>query len=249
MAIELEPAYVVAGFSSIIGITIATILGVKIILKYFQFKRRIFVFVGLTAILICEPWWPSAFGFLAIMLTGQNLNVETYLILGVVFLPILALCWLTAFTDLLYHDKQKLILEIFAIYGVIFEIVFFALLFINTSLIGDLRGYYNPNYGLFVRIYQYSLMSFLGITFMLFARESLKSENPEIKLKGKLILAAIITFISGASIEIFTLPGFPKLISVVFVIIARLIMILTAIEFYGALVLPEWMKKVLLKSK
>lgn len=249
MVIELEAAYIVAGFSSIIGITIATILGVKIILKYFQFKRRIFIFVGLTAILICEPWWPSAFGFLTIMLTGQNLTVETYLILGVVLLPILALCWLIAFTDLLYHDRQKLILTIFAVYGIIFEIIFFSLLFTNSALIGDLSGYFDPNYGLFVRSYQYSLMSFLGITFILFARESLKSENPEVKLKGKLILAAIITFVTGSSIEIFSLPGFPNVISVVFVIIARSIMILTAIEFYGALVLPEWMKKILLKSK
>ncbi len=249
MAIQLEIAYILGGIFSLIGVGIATFLGIKICLKYSQYKKRVFILVGLTAILICEPWWPSLVGFLGILITGENIPSVAYLIIGVFLLPLLAIIWLTAFTDLLFHEKQKIILLFFTIYGIMFELIFFILLYSNPILIGDIRGYFDPNYGLFVRIYQYSLMAFLGITFILFARESLRSENPETKLKGKLFLAAIITFVIGSGLEIIALPGFPSIMSTIFVIIARSIMILTSIEFYGALILPEWMKVVLLKSK
>ena len=247
MAIILEPAYVLSGLFSLIGLCIAIGLGLQIISKYFKYKKRVFLLVGLTAILISEPWWPSAIGFLVILTTGQNLTTETYLILGVVLIPLLVLVWLTAFTDLLFNKYQKIILGIYGIYGIIFEIVFFSLLFINPLLIGTLSGYFDPSYGSFVRIYQYSLMGTLGITFILFALESLKSDNPELKLKGKLLIMAIFTFILGGTLDIIGLINFPDPTSVMIVVIARIIMILTSIEFYGAMILPEWMKKLFLK--
>ncbi len=249
MAIILELEYILIGIFTLFGVVSASFLGGKIALKYLKVKKRDFLLLGFTVILICEPWWPATIGFLWIMITGQNLPLEVYLVLGIVLLPLLALIWLTAFTDLIFKEYQKKILNIFAIYGIAFELALFSLLYVNTSLIGDLSGYYDPNYGPFVRIYQYSLMGFLGITFILFARECRRSENPDTKLKGSFIFAAITTFVLGSTLDIIAQALYPNPNFVVLVLIARSIMILTALEFYGAMILPKWIKKLISKSK
>ena len=234
MAIELEPPYILSGTLSLIFIVFAIVIGLRIVSKYFEHKRRELLFVGLTALLISEPWWPSAFGFLNILITGEVLPDQIYFLMGVSLLPMLVLFWLTAFTDLLYKEKQKIILIAFAIYGALFEIFFLSFLVINPSIIGSISGYFDPNYGLFVRVYEISLLGVILITGVLFAHKSLKSDDPEIQLKGKFILVAIFSFIFGGALDIVALLEFPSPTSILLVVIARLILISCAVEFYIA---------------
>jgi len=218
----------------------------KVVKKYFEHKRRELLFVGLTAILITEPWWPSAFGFLAILITGTALPDVILLLLGVFLIPMLCLFWLTAFTDLLFKEYQRKILKGFIIYGTIFEVILIMSLIFDPKLIGTISGYFDPNYGLFVRAYEISLLGVILITGTLFARESMKSDIPEIKLKGKFILIAIYSFIIGGALDIIALVNFPSLTSIILMVTARAILLTCAIEFYIGLIMPERVKKLLL---
>ena len=91
------------------------------------------------------------------------------------------------------------------------------------------------------------------ITGVIFAQKSVKVENREIKLKGnKLLRGAFITFTVAAVLDsllgtIFEDPTDPLLaVTVVFV---RILLIVSALEFYGGFLLPRWMKEIFLKSE
>lgn len=150
---------------------------------------------------------------------------------------------MVAFTDLLYRDKKKIILLIIGITGIIFEIALFTLLLIDQDLVGTVSSPVDAEYEFVVTSYQIFLVLLVLVSGILFARESLKSDTPEIKLKGKLLLAAFLSFVIGSILEI--LSG----LSIVLLIIARLLLITSSIEFYGGFILPPWMEKLFVRNK
>ena len=80
------------------------------------------------------------------------------------------------------------------------------------------------------------------ITGFLFVRESLKSENPEIRLKGKFILIAFLFYTMGTLIDV--IIDIPTEITIV---LARTIMIVAIFMFYIGFTMPNWVKKRFLK--
>jgi hypothetical protein len=159
-----------------------------------------------------------------------------------VLVPLAIALWLLAFTDFLFTEQRKLILFIFSIIGVIFEITFFTLLFINPDLIGILNPPVDVSYNFFIMIFLLIFILIVVISGFSFARLSLKSKDPEVKLKGKLLVIAYIAFFVGALLDSsIRLNEFG-------LIIVRLILIASAIFWYGGFLLPKWMKKFFLKQ-
>ncbi len=218
-------------------------VGIIIILNYFKYKRREFLFVGLTWIFLVSPWYAAGISFVMFLLTGKGLTPEAYFIIGNVFVPVALVCWLIAFTDLTYKKNQKLIVSIYIIHGTLYLIVFFYFLYTDHSLIGQLKGYTDVQYGPLVISYYLFADATALITGIIFARKAISSENPELQLKGKLILAALISFVVGSALDA-ALPHifltFP---------IYRTLEILSAILFYWGFILPNWIKKRLLKEE
>ena len=175
-------------------------------------------------------------------MTGKGLPLEFKLFIGVFFIAFTVLFWLTAFTDLLYKEKQKIILIIFGIIGIIFEVIILLFLFTDPSFIGKEVGHVDEDYSLFVNVYVIGIMIITIITGTLFARASLKLGTPEMKLRGISLLIAFNSFVVGVVFDMFS-P-----LSVIILIFARLILISSALEFYCGFVLPEWLKKILIKE-
>ena len=240
---ELTPLELINGIFSIIFVSISIILGLTIASKYFKYKQKTLLLVGFTWIGLTSIWYSSSLSVLLILTTGAGIEDNLYMFLGNAILPITSFIWMVAFTDLLYKEKQKLILLIFGIYSAAFEIYYLYFLFTNPTMLGEVLSPVDATYGLIVTAYQISMIILVLITGTLFGRSSLKSDNPEIKLKGKLLLFAIYFFIIGAVLEIFSH------ISIIILIVGRLILISSAFEFYGGFILPNWMKKLLLKEK
>jgi hypothetical protein len=90
----------------------------------------------------------------------------------------------------------------------------------------------------------------LLVTGTLFARRSLRSDNEEVKLKGKLLLAAFLSFSIGAILDsmIGGILGDNDPLLPIMVVIVRIILISSAIEFYGGFILPKWLKDLFLKQ-
>jgi len=243
----LSPLQTLNGTLTLIYVIISTVIGLKIASKYLKYKRREFVLVGLTWIILMEIYWSSAFSFVAALITGTGFDPRLYFTIGNLLVPIGLFMWLMAFTDFMYRKSQKVILSIAAITGAIYYIVFFYFIFTDVSVIGKIYSPVDAEYRGFALLYLISVLLIFLITGIMFALESLKSENSEIRLKGKFLLIAVISFAVGTGLDGLKPFLFESYLEIVLVI-TRIILLSCAIEFYLGFNPPHWLKKILLKE-
>jgi len=241
----LGPTDFLNGISSLIYVAVTILVGLTILSKYFKLDKRAFLFVGLTWIGMSEPWIPSGVSFIWNLIFQEGLPFVAYVIIGNVFAPVTIFLWMFAVTDLLYKKKQKLILAIYASIGVAFEIVFFSLLFINQDWIGVWGEgseiiHIDIQYRAFMMVFLLWIVATFLITGIIFARNSLQSNVPEVNLKGKFLMIAFLTWCIGAILDssiplnLLTLP------------ITRILLVSSALFFYIGYILPPGIKDLIL---
>ncbi|MBD3341926.1 MAG: hypothetical protein GF353_22680 [Candidatus Lokiarchaeota archaeon] len=186
------------------------------------------------------PWIPDAINLILILFFQTMLSEIVYFVIVLATLPVPLFCWLFAFTDFRFKEGQKIILIVYLLAAIAFEVVFFLLLFQNVRLIGRFLGPFQPEYTLFIQVYLFAIIAVFFITGVLFFIQSMTSESRQVKLRGKLILVAFFLFTTGAIFEVIV-PFIP-----IFVVITRLILILSSFSFYMGYILPEWTKKIFL---
>jgi hypothetical protein len=250
----LELVDILQGSFSLIFVIISIVLGITILLKYFDQKNRLYLLVGISWIGVANPWIPDSISFLMNITVQQSLPVGLYFIIGNCFLPIALLTWFTAFTDMIKKDSQKRVLIITAILSILFEVVFFTLFFIDIDLIGVINPLrpFTVEFDIFITVFLICVIFAMMISGVIFAQRSIKVEDREVRLKGKLLRAAFITFTVGAILDsllgtIFEDPADPFL--AVMVVVVRILLIISAIEFYGGFLLPRWMKDIFMKKE
>lgn len=248
--LELELVDILQGSFSLIFVIISLIIGITILSKYFTHKSRLYVLVGISWIGISFPWIPDSISFIMNIFFQRSLPTALYFIIGNVFIPIALLAWIVAYTDMVNKEKQKMAVFLTSIFSIIFEITFFTLFFIDLDLIGVPIRPFTVDFGIFITIYLVIIILFMLITGVIFAQKSVKSEDRDIRLKGKLLRAAFITFTVAAVLDaslgmIFEDPTDPLLS--IMVVIIRIMLIISALEFYGGFLLPRWMKEVFTK--
>jgi len=133
MALEFMDFY--NGLTGTIFVLISIFVAIKLISKYFEHKKRGLLFAGLTWLIICETYWPVAISFILVILTNSSLTDLQYFFIGAFLIPLGLLSWLVVFTDLVYKSKQKVILSLVMITGIVWEIFYMFFLFTNPSLI------------------------------------------------------------------------------------------------------------------
>lgn len=252
MALELVD--ILQGSFSLVFVLISLIIGITILTKYFEHKNRLLILVGIAWIGVANPWMPDSISFLMNLIVDQSLPVELYFIIGNCFIPIALLTWLIAYTDMIRQKAQKKVIAVTVILSIIFEIVFFTLFFIDIDLIGviSLSRPFTVEFGIFITIYLMVVILVMLVTGVIFAQKSVKSEDREIRLKGKLLRAAFITFTVAAVFDsllgtIFEDPTDPLLS--IMVVVVRILLIFSALEFYGGFLLPRWMKEIFMKKE
>ena len=237
----LYPFDIINGIIGLCAIIISFYVALRIFLKGFEYRNRNFILVGITGFLMSEPWWHSILSFLLEISFGFRLPGEIGNIIGIVFQPIGIFTWLFAFTDLVYKKQQKIILALFLVYSIIFEIAFFIVFTNDPSLNGTFYGIHS---GIIPTGFMFSFLIIILVSGILFARESIKADDPEIKMKGRLIQFAIISYCIAAVLD----AGVIMFRFTPFLLISnRIVLILSAVAFYGGFLLPDWMKKILIK--
>lgn len=251
MALELVD--ILQGTFSLVFVLISLILGITILTKYFKYKKRLYVLVGISWIGVANPWFPDSISFIMNLLYNESLPVEWYFIIGNVFIPIALLTWLIAYTDMINKKKQKLTVTLTIIFSIIFEILFFYLFFTDITLIGEISPSrpFTVDFGLFITIYLMLVILVMLITGINFARRSVRSEDKVIRVKGKLLRAAFITFTIAAILDslLGTLFEPTDPILAIMVVVTRILLITSALEFYGGFILPHWMEAIFVKNK
>ena len=155
-------------------------------------------------------------------------------------------------------EKQKIAVVLILIFSIVFEGLFFYYFFMDINLIGEINPLrpFSADLGYFLAILLLISFLILFVTGFSFARKSIKSENKEVRLKGKLLQFAFIAFTIAALLEkvarsILVGTVFPDptiLLLSVMLVIVRVLLILSAIAFYGGFLLPRWMKEIFLQQ-
>ena len=240
----LTPLESIQGIFTLLNVAISIILGASITLKYFKYKKRELLLVGITWMFLASPYWPDAINYLMIITTGNELSDALYLLLATVFLAPLHVIWIIAFTDFLYKSKQKVIVLIFLIESVIYEIVLISVFLIDYNLIGTKTGPFIASFADFISIYFIISILLIFFTGLLFAKESMKSQNKEIKLKGIFLMLAFSFFAVGGIIDIV----FADSPSEITIVLARILVIIASFMFYIGFTLPKLIKKIFIKE-
>jgi hypothetical protein len=228
---QITVELVINGLFSIFLIIVFVIVGLKILLKYREYKEKIFFLTGIAWIGISEPWWPSAIGFLMVLFTGNGPSLEVYLILNNMFLPIFLFLWLMAVTEMMQTKRRVPLLLVYLLIAIILESLMIYYLITDVSKLAVMVSPVDINFGLITILHiAFNLIIFM-ISGILFSLKTLNLDDPENKLRGKFLLIAFILFLIGAILEIvITLP--PN----------RIIILLSAIIFYIGFMMPEAIK-------
>jgi hypothetical protein len=183
MALELTEF--LQGSFNVIFVLISIAVGLKILSRYFRYKKIHFILVGIIWIGISTPWLHGAITFIIYFFDPLLIETAEFItirfIIGYTSIPIITTLWFVVFTDLI-----------------------FIFLFTNQyDLIGYFSGPFTAVYRPFTR---FSLLFFLGsslVSFLIFAASSLKSKTPEIRLKGKFLIIAFLTYTACAVLDSF----------------------------------------------
>ncbi|MFX1239308.1 MAG: hypothetical protein ACFFAS_12505 [Promethearchaeota archaeon] len=215
------------------------LLGILMFQKYYQYKDKQLLLVGVTWIFLTTPWWGDAITFVYYIATSEVLPDPIYFFLANAFIAPIFYTWPKTIGELVIEDKPRLkkaIRSILMLWAIIFEIAFVSIFFIDPNLIGLRKDYYIADWAWFVSTFILSGSLLLTITGMVFSYKAITSEKPTIQLKGIFLMDAFLVFSVATFLEVL-LDVMP------IVIIARILGISAALCFYIGFVLPKFIRK------
>jgi len=239
----ITPLEILNGTLSLVCVIVSIIVGLTIISRYLKYKQVNLILVGITWIGVFSPWWPSTISFLVALITGTGLTPTMYFFIGFFASPLVITVWIVAFTSFKFKKQQKVIVGIYLIIGIAFEIYLLFTLFVanDPAQIGTLTGVCDTTYRGIAMYFSIFIVITMLVTGVLFGLASRKSENPEIRLKGMFLIIAFVSWVIGALLDA-ALP-----LDFISLTIARIILISSALEFYCGFLLPNIVKKIFLK--
>lgn len=232
------------GFFTLIFVTMHSIVGLWIIIKYFEHKQKVLLQIGIGWIGASTVWMGVAVDFIFILLYDAPTPIEVHLLIIGGVLPFTQLAWVAAITALMPIERstRRTILIIGAIVAVIFCPIYIYITFTNPSIWGEKITPIQVKLSFYNQIhYAIEILVFI-LPGLWFSRESLKSDKPDIKLKGKFFLFTFLVSILMTLLELLSS-------TVLIYLIARIIAVFVSISFYIGFILPNWAKKIFLKKE
>ncbi|MFX1275283.1 MAG: hypothetical protein ACFFBP_18685 [Promethearchaeota archaeon] len=245
----LGPEEFIEGLFSLLYVFSTTSVGILLISRYFKYKEKSFIFIGLSVAGISCPWWPSSVSFLSHALFEYKIPDQVFFFIGNAFIPLFLFSWIIGMNILLFDGKNKIFVISYAILLSVMEIVFLLILFVAPPnlillLIGSLdEKNLNAEYEGFIFVLLIIIVITIFTTGLLMSRKLMKANKPVIQLRGKLMLIGFIIWSVAATIDT-RVP-----LEVIGVIIVRTLLIISAIDFYFGWVMPEFMQKFFRKVK
>lgn len=233
----------ILGIVTIFYVIVITVQAIIFITKYPKFKNKTFLYTGISTFGLATAWAGVAMNFISIVFFDVTPSMEVYFLVHGAYLPISNYAWVLAALSLSKRKSysRKRIAIITGIFYMVLEVIYIMIIFTDTTLLGtpinEIQVDYAPFSELFL-LYCLTMMTILGFWM---AKQAMKSTNRKIRLKGKLLLTSFILFAFSAVLEI-TIPIIP------IIIIARILVVICALLFYGGFVLPTWMERIFLRK-
>lgn len=231
------------GIITLIYIAVTLFVGLKIIAKYIEIKEKIFLYAGISYFGSAIPWMGVALNFISVLFFNTIPPMEIHFLVHGAIIPFTQWLWIVVNLKLsnVKLKLQKKINVICLIIAIVFDIVYISIIFTDTTILGTLINEIQVDYAPFSEIYLLIMaIIMISIGFSLGFR-SLRADKKRVRLKGKLIIYSFILASFAFVLEIFV-----PVIAII--ILARIIVMFTAILFYGGFVLPKWMENLFLKE-
>ncbi len=239
----LEPTEFFNGLMSLVIMTLFMVVGVLTALKYREVKNKTYIWWGIGVFGQGLPWAGSGVSFVVFLVTGTPLELAPYLFIMSFWMAITLTFWMLTITELKFKEKQKVIILIYVIIGALFDTYLVYNLLTDPLVIGEfIDPPFDSNYHGIAMLFTLFVLASITISLILFIKDSLKSENPEVKLKARFLLIALITFFIGAFAD-----GFVP-ITIASIVIVRILLIIAAFSYYIGWVMPESVKKIFIKK-
>jgi len=231
------------GGLALLFVVISLLIGIRLIIRFIIYKDKILLFAGLTWIGMVSTWYSPAFNYIYVLITGTSISNEFYFWLGYFWMPFTIIFWSYVYTGLVANKHRKIIIGTCIIHAIIFIIVFDLILFTDYTIISEKNELFNADASPGFSLYIISILIIVLITGIHFGMASLKTKAREIRLRGKFLIIACLSFFLGALLDSGLIPLSPFLL-----ILSRLILISSGFEFSLGFFLPKFIKKILLKS-
>jgi len=236
--VDLLPIDLFNGICSIATVLLYFVISFHLVHKFLKYRQKALLYMGLALFFLASIWLGLSVSFIFYIVIETSLPFEIQVLIAYGF-PFALFFWLLVFTELIYKKKQKLITIISGIYLILLEVFFYTFLFTNISLLGVTTGFFYTSWGPFILLRILINMLIFLTTSVIFIREANKGEDPENKLKARLILVGTVFLILGGLIY--------SIFGIVF--IALVILLVSVLGFYGGIVYPEWVAKMFLRNK
>jgi hypothetical protein len=242
----LNPEEFTLGLSASFIVFFSVAIGIFIASRYFKYGDRNFLYIGFSWIGLNSGWWPTSVSFLTTIFLGIPLSDTLYFAIGNIGIPIFAMVWILAITELMYQEKKKLILLLYGLFVGFFEAftLISLILYPSPNLLGEVKGPVDVEYETFYGLYLIAITFSIVLTGILFARKSLKSKKKVNQLKGKFLIVAFITYFIGAILDAI----FPLSEVIALLLIVRIALIVSGFLFYLGWIMPNAFKEKLIKE-
>ncbi|HEY0088036.1 MAG TPA: hypothetical protein VGB37_04290, partial [Candidatus Lokiarchaeia archaeon] len=132
----------IVGIGDTIFVIVSLIIGIKMLLKYIKLQEKALLTAALTWIFLSGVWWGGMLSFILFILFSEPLNQTLYLLFNNVFAPLALMCWIFTLSLLLYKKIRKILLAIFFIICIIYEILIITFIFTVPDIVGTFSGNY-----------------------------------------------------------------------------------------------------------
>ncbi len=242
--VELDLLTPLTGLASFISMSIAIFLGVLVLYEGFKSKNRLVFLFFLTVLFTASPWFPSGIGYIYWIITSNEIDYQVYVLLGTLGISIAILSWLDIYLTLIHREKKSLILSSYILFSITFYLyILFFLFFAPGAPIENMIGIkitpLDISYKGYALIYIGTSIIVATLTGIDFSINSMKSDNPQVKYKGRFLLISFIIFfvcaIYDALIEL----------SVITLILVRVLLTIGVFLYYIGFIMPKWMQHIL----
>ena len=231
---DLTQLEILQGSLGLVWVLIAIFIGLKAIARAIAINRtRDLITVGLSYIFVSSAWFGVAFQFISYGFFDVKLDAFTYLLIANIFIPIAIMCWIWSYCEILKPNSRNIILIIFFGFAISWELAIIIGLATDVSMVGTLNSTFDSSHSPILLIFVLSGVFIFLITGIIFALKSMKLDDPEVQWKGRFLLLAWISFGVGSILDA-SLP-----LNALTLIIIRIILISSAVEFYFGFFLPK----------
>ena len=236
----LNPIFLIRCVFFTFILSLSFLLGIKIMSKYSEHKKREFLLVGITSIIVSEPWWITPIESMILFLDATPLSSGVIQFVTFFALPVGIFTWLFAIIELMYKENQKRLLITATIYSFSFEVLFIPLTLTYPNMREHLLAL------LIIGGYMFSFLIVTLVTGLLFARECIKADDPALRIKAQFLRVSFITFFIVSNLSFIFYENRRLENNPIFLLTGTLLAI-SAISFYFGFILPERVKKIFIK--